>query len=184
MSFYDKVADYIKKHEGYRDNAYWDVNAYRIGYGSDTITTSKSGAYRKVVKGDVTTKEMATIDLARRIKNEFEKTLINQVGKDNYNKLPENTKIALLSLVYNYGSITKKDIIEAIKTGDTAKIAKAVIDTTVKDNKGINAKRRMDEASLISSSVAYVKKNPLPFAIGAVVLVSVIGYFVLIKNKK
>lgn len=29
-----------------------------------------------------------------------------------------------------------------------------------------------------------ISRNPLPFAIGAVVLVSVIGYFVLIKNKK
>ncbi len=163
MTFYEQAAEYIKKHEGYRDKPYWDTNAYRIGYGSDTITTNKNGAYKKVVQGDVTTKELASIDLQRRIKNEFEPRIIAQVGASVYNKLHDGTKIALLSVTYNYGSLPK-NVVAAVKTGDNAKIASAV------GSLSANVSRRKDEASLISSAIDYAKSNPKK-SIGAVVVI-------------
>ena len=33
-------AELLKKYEGFNRVAVWDVNAYRIGYGSDTIPNS------------------------------------------------------------------------------------------------------------------------------------------------
>jgi len=113
MAFYDNVANFIKKFEGYSSKPYWDVNAYRLGYGSDTITLP-DGTFRKVVKTDVTTREMAEKDIARRIKQDFEPVVKRQIG-DAYNKLPEPARTALLSIAYNYGSITKPAIRESAK---------------------------------------------------------------------
>ena len=44
----------IRHFEGFRSQAYWDVNAWRVGYGSDT-TTDASGRVRRVQEGDTTT---------------------------------------------------------------------------------------------------------------------------------
>lgn len=183
-SFYDKAAEYIKKHEGYSDKTYWDVNAYRLGYGSDTITTSKNGAFRKVVKGDVTNRDMAAIDLARRIKTEFEPRIINKVGAQTYNSLPENTKIALLSITYNYGSLPT-NVANAVKSGDNTKIAQAISANAV-HNQGVNAKRRNDEASLVMSAIQYAKDNPAKtiVALGAIVALTSIALYLINFRQK
>ncbi len=193
---YSKTADYIMKEEGFRSSAYWDRNAYRIGFGSDTLTTSPSGAYRKVLQTDTTTRDMATLDLARRIKSEFEPKIRGQIGAQYYDRLPDTTKIALLSFSYNYGSIPKKAIIEAARTGDSEKIAKAIVDSTAEDNKTQSVKtqnalknRRQGEASLILSAketvrktVAAAKNNPITTALITTALV--ISVYVLIKAIK
>lgn len=154
--FYTKAADFIKGFEGFAAKAMWDVNAYRLGYGSDTITLDTSGTFRKVVKNDVTTKELATIDLSRRIKTEFEPRLKNQLGIDTYSKLPDTAKIALLSLCYNYGSITKKAIKDAAKSLDMAKLKEAIVQSTYNDNARLGPRvqnalraRRQKEADYI-----------------------------------
>ena len=143
MNTYSFAADLLIKYEGYNPTAVWDVNAYRIGHGSDTIT-DENGNFRKVKKGDVTTKANARKDLERRLP-EFEK---------NY-----KVKGALISLAYNYGSITKQEIKEAIKTGNSKKIADAVINSTYNDNKSLSAgvrqalrNRRKKEADIIRSA--------------------------------
>lgn len=154
MDYYTLAADIIKKFEGYTPKAVWDVNAYRLGYGSDTITLP-GGKYRKVLKTDVTTQANATLDLIRRIK-EFEKKVNIKVGPTYWNGLSAQVKAALLSLAYNYGNITKVAIINAIKTGNSVKIADAVIASTLGDNKKLSISiqnalkaRRKAEADII-----------------------------------
>ena len=38
--------DLIKRFEGFRTTPYWDVNAYRTGYGSDTVTLADGARLR------------------------------------------------------------------------------------------------------------------------------------------
>ena len=147
-------AELLKKYEGYLQRASWDVNAWRIGHGSDTITDN-FGKFRKVVKGDITTRENAGKDLTRRMV-EFEKKVEKKVGSEFWQPLDYMVKGALISLAYNYGNITKQAIIDAIKTGNSNKIANAVISSTINDNKKLSAGiqnalkvRRKKEAEII-----------------------------------
>ena len=80
----------LKKFEGFSSTAYYDVNAYRIGYGSDTIT-NLNGTVKKVTSTDRINQQQADLDLARRIP-QFEKVIINQVGSDAWNNLPDQAK--------------------------------------------------------------------------------------------
>lgn len=159
MDQYQFAVDLLKKYEGHNPEwkARWDVNAYRIGYGSDTITFS-DGTYRKVKQGDVTNEKNASADLKRRVKS-FENKIIKQVGADYWNPLHYKVKGALISLAYNYGSISKKAIRDAIKTGKSKLIANALVESTYNDNARLNErmrnalrKRRKDEADIIRSS--------------------------------
>jgi len=190
MAFYESAAEFIKKYEGYAPKATWDVNAYRIGHGSDTLTLP-DGTFRKVVKGDTTNEESAAKDLARRIKLDFEPKVKKQIGEPYYSNLPEPARIALLSLAYNYGSITKKAIIDAARTGDVVKLSDAIIESTKDDNKGksyYNAllKRRKKEAdfakSVITKATEEVKKNPIK-TIFVIVAMGIASFF-LYKNLK
>lgn len=197
MAFYDSAADFIKKYEGFTPTAMWDVNAYRIGHGSDTLTLPDN-TFRKVVKGDTTTKDLAAKDLARRIKLDFEPKIKKQIGEPYYSNLPEPARIALLSLAYNYGSITKKAIIDAARTGDVVKLSDAIIESTKNDNKGksyYNAllNRRKKEADLAKSLIQkisetitagkeVIKKSPIK----TIIVFAIIGIasFFLYKNLK
>ena len=166
IRYHYNAMNFIKDFEGFNETAVWDVNAWRIGYGSDTITLN-NGTFRKVVSGDRTTKANAEKDLKRRIP-EFEKKVINYlesygIQKRYWNALPDPAKIGLLSFAYNYGNIVKNSIRQAIKTGNVDLIADAVITSTINDNKGTPyynglRKRRKKEADLIRSQK---KKIPI-----------------------
>jgi GH24 family phage-related lysozyme (muramidase) len=147
----------LKKFEGFSPNAYWDVNAYRIGYGSDTITYS-NGTFKKVKSTDRITQAQADLDLARRIP-EFEKVIIRQVASESWNKLPDQAKAGLISFAYNYGSIAKQSLRDAIKTGNLNLIADTLIASTINDNQKLSSTarealkaRRRYEADLIRSA--------------------------------
>ena len=157
MDQYSYAAELLKKYEGFNRVAVWDVNAWRIGYGSGTITDS-TGKYRTVKQGDTTTEANALKDLTRRVK-EFEQRVINKVGAEYWQPLHYQVKAALISLAYNYGNITKQEIIEAIKTGNNKKIAQAVINSTYNDNKSQSESvrnalrnRRKKEAAIIEAA--------------------------------
>lgn len=157
MALYQDVSDYLKKWESFTPVAKWDVNAYRLGYGSDTITLP-DGTYRKVKAGDKTTKELADKDLQRRIKLEFEPKVRNKVGEPYYTNLQDSAKVALISVAYNYGNLTKPAIVDAARSGNPKKIADAIVTSTVNDNKGTKdynglRRRRMDEANYILSNL-------------------------------
>jgi GH24 family phage-related lysozyme (muramidase) len=140
----NQTAELLRKFEGFRENPYWDVNAHRVGYGSDTITDPATGQARKVQPGDRVTKEMAEADLARRIP-EFQKTIGNQYQQ--FASLPENVKAGLTSVGYNYGKLPSP-VVAALQTGDPNRVASAV-EALSSHNNGINAKRRAEEAAVI-----------------------------------
>jgi GH24 family phage-related lysozyme (muramidase) len=168
--FYQNAANFLKGFEGFTSKATWDVNAYRIGHGSDTLTLN-DGTFRKVRKGDTTTRELAARDLARRIEKEFEPRVSKQIGEKYYEELPNPAKIALISLAYNYGGLKVKDghlqpIIDAARTGDVDKLADAIVESTKNDNRGTPyyeglRKRRKKEADFARSEK---KQNKKPFS--------------------
>jgi GH24 family phage-related lysozyme (muramidase) len=141
------VVGLIRKHEGYRARPYWDVNAYRVGYGSDTVTL-EDGSVVKVKPGMEITREDAERDLQRRI-GEFQAGIVQEVGPGPWASLPASAKAALTSVAYNYGSLPG-EVVNAIKSGDLGQISAAVRDLSG-HNGGINAKRRSNEADIIAS---------------------------------
>jgi GH24 family phage-related lysozyme (muramidase) len=141
--------DLTRKFEGFREKPYFDVNAQRVGYGSDTVTTPE-GKVVPVTKSTTTTQKDAERDLKRRIETEFIPKAAAQVGQENWDRLPENVAGALTSVTYNYGSLPNK-VAAAVKTGNVNAIANAV-EALADDNKGINRGRRMSEAAVIRGS--------------------------------
>ncbi len=147
----DQTTGLLKQFEGFSNKAYWDVNAYRTGYGSDTITKA-DGTVVKVTKDMVITKEDAERDLARRTK-EFANTARQNVSAATWDKLPPNVQAALTSVAYNYGSLSKLDSVvkaaqASAQSGDMRGLADAVRKLQSHNN-GINAKRRNQEADYI-----------------------------------
>jgi GH24 family phage-related lysozyme (muramidase) len=141
----DMAAAFIKQFEGFRKNAYWDVNAFRVGYGSDT-TTGAGGGVGKVTSTTTTTVEAANRDLMRRIA-EFQEVMTRQLGADTMAKFSEEQLAALTSITYNYGELPDR-IVEAITNGgDVA----AAIRGLAADNGGVNAARRNSEADLYAT---------------------------------
>lgn len=136
--------DTIKSFEGYRDGAYWDVNHFRAGYGSDTATDPTTGKVRIIQKGDTVTKAEAEADLARRV-GVFQNGIRQDVR--GFDQMPENVKAALTSVAYNYGHLPK-DIVAAANSGDVNQIAQAIQNRS-SDNDGVNAGRRAKEAALV-----------------------------------
>lgn len=141
----------LRSFEGFRAQPYWDSNAYRVGYGSDTIT-KPDGSVVKVTQGMTVTPEDAERDLARRTK-ETENIAISQVGPDAWAKLPPEARAALTSTAYNYGSLPNA-VVGAIKGGDINAVASAVAELG-SDNGGVNTDRRRKEAAIIAG-----KSNP------------------------
>lgn len=143
---YGDISNTIIGFEGYRDTAYWDVNAYRTGFGSDTITL-EDGTVQKVTKGTKINRADAERDLARRINEEFIPSIVSEVGQEAWDALSVGTKKALASITYNYGDLPNS-IAKAVKSGDVEAI-KAAIENRRNDNAGVNYKRRMTEASFV-----------------------------------
>lgn len=134
----------LRKFEGFRSTPYWDTNAYRIGYGSDTVTLA-DGSVQKVVQGMKVSVEDANRDLVRRI-GEFQATIVRQVGSGAWQGLTPQQQAALTSVAYNYGSLPK-DVAAAVRAGSAEGIAKAIAGRSG-DNGGINAGRRQTEAAI------------------------------------
>ncbi|HDL3867888.1 TPA: integrating conjugative element protein [Mannheimia haemolytica] len=147
----DQATGLLHNFEGFISKAQWDVNAHRVGYGSDTITRA-DGTVVKVTKDTVITKEDAERDLARRTAI-FANNVRQELGDSHWNALPANAQAVLVSYAYNYGSLAKtKSVLDAARrsaqTGDMTALATAVRNRQV-DNNGINARRRNQEADYI-----------------------------------
>lgn len=140
----------IKQHEGFKSSTYWDVNAHRLGYGSDTIT-NLDGSVRRVKNGDTVTREQAELDLRRRTQ-EFMNSAANTIGKDYFNRLPSTAQASLTSLTYNYGSLDKlPSVVKAARSGNLMELSRA-IENLGSHNKGVNRKRRLQEAQYFLSN--------------------------------
>ncbi len=156
------AASFIKKFEGYISNAKFDVNAFRVGFGSDT-TTNAAGEIARVTESTITTLADANRDLERRIV-EFQNVIRGQIGSDTFASFTEQQQAALTSITYNYGSLPDR-IVAAIQGGGGAdKVATAIAGLGA-DNGGINRNRRNDEAAAFggagfSVASATPKKTP------------------------
>lgn len=136
----------IKQKEGFRATPYFDVNAMRAGFGSDTVTLS-DGSIQKVTAGMTVTLEDANRDLARRIE-EFQSGIKKAIGADKFNAMTEQQQAVLTSIAYNYGSLPDR-IVNAIATGDAGAVYTAIRGLGG-DNGGVNRKRRNSEAELFA----------------------------------
>ena len=146
------AAQFIRDREGFRATPYWDVNAYRAGFGSDTVTLS-DGSVRAVTEGIRVSIEDANRDLLRRITEEFLPRAKNQVGAERFDTLNAQQRAALVSIAYNYGELPAR-IVEAIRSGTDQQVAEA-IRALGSDNGGVNRERRNMEAALFTSTAGY-----------------------------
>jgi len=142
------AADFLRRREGFRESPYYDVNAFRAGYGSDTATLA-DGTVVPVRQGMTVSREDAERDLARRIP-QFEQRVVAAVGQEQYAALPPNAQAALISIAYNYGTLPGS-IRAAARSGDPAALAQAVAGLAG-DNEGVNAIRRREEAAMIAGA--------------------------------
>jgi hypothetical protein len=154
MTDYALAANFIEQFEGYTPIAKWDVDAYRLGYGSDTEGPDQV----KVTKGMVTTRERAFANLEARIPA-FEKVIIGQIGSVTWEVLPDQAKAALLSMAYNYGDLPA-NVAHAIISHDSLSLIASAVEARDGDDHGINKTRRLKEAQYIASAAA----SPVPQA--------------------
>lgn len=136
--------------EGFRESTYWDVNHHRVGFGSDTVTTS-DGKVLKTQQGMTVSREDASRDLTRRI-GIYQRNIIDTVGADKWSGLSPAAQAAVTSVAYNYGSLPFS-VGNAIATGGPAEIA-AAIRGLAGHNGGVNAGRRNKEADAAASGSA------------------------------
>ena len=140
----------IRSFEGFRETPYWDVNALRTGYGSDTVTLP-DGTVQRVTEGTRVTREDADRDLARRVNTEFMPRAASAVGPEIFASMSPQQQAALASITYNYGSLPST-VASAVRSGDPAAVAEA-IRALGSHNGGINKDRRNQEADIYAGAV-------------------------------
>lgn len=145
MTDYAYAARLISHFEGFIAVARWDVNAYRLGFGSDT----EGPEQRHVTKGMTTTRARALQNLEKRIPK-FEAEIIRQIGAAAWSRLPTHVQGPLLSVAYNYGDLPD-GVAHAVRSGNVNGIASA-IKAHENDNHGVNKNRRIAEAAIIASN--------------------------------
>lgn len=145
----------IRDRESFRPDAYWDVNAWRTGYGSDTVTLD-NGSVEKVTQATRTTVEQANKDLDRRTR-EFMSTVIKQVGPERFNSFSPAQQASLTSIAYNYGSLPER-IVGAVRSGTNGEIKQA-IQNLGGDNKGVNRGRRNMEAQAFGEEKVTIERQ-------------------------
>lgn len=137
------AAEMVKGFEGFISKAKWDENAFRVGFGSDTVTRA-NGVIEKVTADTVVTLEDAQRDLSRRLV-EFQDGIQSAIGVETWKSLNDGQQAALTSIAYNYGSLPKK-IVAAIENGGGPEAVAQAIAALGGDNGGINNGRRKQEA--------------------------------------
>lgn len=141
------AAAMLRGFEGFIPKAKWDVNHFRVGFGSDT-TTRSNGQIEKVTKDTVVTLEDAQRDLSRRI-IEFQDGIQKAIGSDTWRSLGDAQQAALTSIAYNYGSLPKA-IVNAINSGGGPEmVAKAIAGLSA------NPERRRQEAQSYLGGTGY-----------------------------
>ena len=157
--FAQRTAELLQNYEGLETNAYPDPytggEPYTIGIGA----TYYPPGFR--LKGPVRLGDTITKQEAYQIKkydiDRHTKIAISEVGADNWAKIPENVKAALISKAFNYGSLggTLTDLVKtAVGTNNYAPVAAEFRNRLAHHNNGINNWRRNDEASIIESGVS------------------------------
>tara|TARA_R110000824_G_scaffold34685_3_gene109782 strand:- start:53 stop:937 length:885 start_codon:yes stop_codon:yes gene_type:complete len=146
---YDAVRQFIIDREGWQPKGTWDVNAFRAGYGSDTITL-EDGRVVSVDENMSVTREDADRDIDRRLTTEFMPRARNSISPQVYDSLDADTLAVVTSLAYNFGRIPES-VVEAFNTGDKDAVADSIEGLT-SSNPGLN-KRRQIEADMVRNSL-------------------------------
>jgi GH24 family phage-related lysozyme (muramidase) len=141
----------IRQFEGFRETPYWDVNALRTGYGSDTVTLA-DGSVVPVGKNTRVTREDADRDLQRRVETEFMPRAARAIGEETFASLSPSQQAALVSITYNYGELPSS-VARAVQSGNPAAAAEA-IRALGSHNDGINRDRRAKEADVFAGTSA------------------------------
>lgn len=138
-----------RRRESFKSSAYWDRNAFRVGFGSDTVTDPLTGRVTKVTKDTRgVTREMAEADLKRRMLTEFMPRAQRAVGSA-WDGFSSATQAALADVVYNYGHLPAELAASATR-GDRAGMAAALTHLGAAGLRG-NASRRAEEARMVLS---------------------------------
>lgn len=149
------AVDLIRSKEGMRNTPYWDVDAWRAGYGSDTWT-DESGTARPVQQGSFVTDEQAMRDLARRI-GEYFQTISKQIGSDAFFNLSAPQQASLASLLHNYGAGEFRQggdlggVLSALTTGNNDLVSQRIAELGAGGHEGTQTgevlkARRIEEA--------------------------------------
>jgi GH24 family phage-related lysozyme (muramidase) len=156
----DAALSMIRGFEGFRETPYWDVNALRVGYGSDTITRP-DGSVVSVTDGVRVTREDAERDLLRRVNDEFLPSARAAIGTGRFDQLSSGQQAVLGSLAYNYGADAWQNdlagVANAVISGDMA-AAETAIRALGSHNDGINDHRRDAEADVFAGNVSLVEQ--------------------------
>lgn len=145
-----QTAAILRKEEGLILTPMWDVNNWRIGHGSSTITkpdgTVVTLSNNKAVKPNITiTEEDAERDLKRRLNTEFIPLTKKSLGSV-ASKFNNATIAAITSVCYNYGKVPGS-VISAAQSGNATQVAEAIAALSA------NKARRQREANWILNSI-------------------------------
>jgi len=123
----NEVKGGIPKKQAYKDDDYTIATqadgrvgtTWRIGFGSDTITTP-GNSVKKVKEGDTITTDQAYLDIERRLKTEFKPKVVATCKANgvNYDSLEAPVKTVFIDCAYNYGSLWN-DIVISYRDGGT-----------------------------------------------------------------
>jgi GH24 family phage-related lysozyme (muramidase) len=144
--------NYISSKEGFYEVPAWDANHLRGGYGSDNIILA-SGQNKEVDSNTRFTREDAKRTLIWNIKNDYYKRVITKIGIQQWEKLKNTQKAALISYTYNVGSILDS-VAKAIQSGESTAVANAIASGPItSEGKVVGGliTRRREEATLYLS---------------------------------
>jgi GH24 family phage-related lysozyme (muramidase) len=152
-------AKFIGKNEGFSKNAVNDEGDPRLGFGTSKILDPSTGQIRTVKYGDTTTVEDALKVLQYEVSITFKARLVgsgdNKISEEDFNALNNKQKAALLSFVYNCGSL-RAGIAASVRNKDYAGAANGLLNGPTRGAKtgqlypGL-VRRRKEEATLFST---------------------------------
>jgi GH24 family phage-related lysozyme (muramidase) len=171
------ATQYISKKEGYGPRAKWDVNAYRLGYGTDKILDN--GTLRVVrpdkayyertreiepANGDRTTPENALKVLEMQIRTTYKDKVVGtsaiQITEADWNELNDRQRAGLVSFVYNCGSFGDyPNIPAAIKSKNYIAAASGILNGPISGKNSVTGvvetyegliRRRAEEAGIFA----------------------------------
>ena len=167
-SLFDQTWVIVMAHEGMAYEPIWDVDNWRIGHGSSTIT-KKDG---KVItlpnygsKPDITkpewggfesgkiTVEDADRDLTRRLNDEFIPAAKKRIDSSVLDSVPDSVIAILTSLCYNYGTANKtlNPIFDAVNKEDYCLAADLTESLSANKSRRIKEAKWMRECSCNTS---------------------------------
>jgi GH24 family phage-related lysozyme (muramidase) len=179
---YDQIVAILHQEEGFTERPRWDVDNYRIGYGSMT-TTYPDGSYEylpskrpnghegeekcihpegKNKKGIKwidykITREDADRDFERIINDVFVAKLKEKLGPDLFNETPPCVIAPIISVMYNYGpnSSEYNSVINATKNKDYCMVASEISNLTSNPN------RRQKEGQWVKECICQTNNSDL-----------------------